>query len=96
MVCHPKTPSQTVKVELGLPAGSWWKLVVEGSMLEIVRAVLELLRVSWALGRDGNNFFLNPGHSQVKAHCTCTYINLNAFFCIELLLIFLQACVVLS
>ena len=22
--------------ELGLPAGSWWKLVVEGSMLEIV------------------------------------------------------------
>ena len=58
---HPKT----VKVELGLPAGSWWKLVVEGSMLEIIRPVREMLQVSWALGKDGNNFFLNPGHSQV-------------------------------
>ena len=65
MVCHPETPSQTVKVEMGLPAGSWWKLVVEESMLEIVRPVLELLWVSWALGRDGNNSFLNAGHSQV-------------------------------
>ena len=64
MVCHPETPSQTVKVELGLPAGSWWELVVEGSMLEIFRPVLELLWVSWALGRDGN-YFLNPGHLQV-------------------------------
>ena len=51
--------------ELGLPAGSWWKLVVEGSMLEIVRPVLELLWVSWALGRDGNNSLLYPGNSQV-------------------------------
>ena len=51
--------------ELGLPAGSWWKLVVEGSMLEIVRPVLKLLWVSWALGRDGNNWPGNPGHSQV-------------------------------
>ena len=65
MVCHPETPSQTVKVELGLPAGSWWELVVEGSMLEIVRPVRELLWVSLALGRDGNNSLLNPGHSQV-------------------------------
>ena len=40
-------------------------LGVEGSMLEIVRPVLELLWVSWALGRDGKNSFLNPGHSQV-------------------------------
>ena len=54
-----------MKVELGLPAGSWWELVVEGSMLEIDRPVLELLWVNWALGRDGNNSFLNPGHSQV-------------------------------
>ena len=51
--------------ELGLPAGSWWKLVVEGSMLEIVRPVLKLLWVSWALGRDGDNWPGNPGHSQV-------------------------------
>ena len=51
--------------ELGLPAGSWWKLVVEGSMLEIVRPVLKLLWVSWALGLDGNNWPGNPGHSQV-------------------------------
>ena len=65
MVCHPKTPSHKVKVELGLPAGTWWKLVVEGSMLEIVRPVLELLQVSWALGRDANNSLHYPGHSQV-------------------------------
>ena len=65
MVCHPETPSQTVKVELGLPTGSWWELVVKGSMLEIIRPVLELQWVSWALGRDSNNSFLNPGHSQV-------------------------------
>ena len=51
--------------ELGLPAGSWWKLVVEGSMLEIVSPVLKLLWVSWALGRDSNNWPGNPGHSQV-------------------------------
>ena len=62
---HHHSESVTVKVELGLPAVSWWKLEVEGSMLEIVRAVLELLRVSWALGRDGNNSFVNLGHSQV-------------------------------
>ena len=31
-----------------------------GSMLEIVKPVLELLLVSWALGRDSNNSFLNP------------------------------------
>ena len=49
--------------ELGLPAGSWWKLVVEGSMLEIVRPVLELLWVRWASGRDGNKSFLNPSIS---------------------------------
>ena len=54
-----------MKVELGLPAGSWWNLVVEGGMLEIVRPVLELLLVSWALDGDGNNSFLNPGNSQV-------------------------------
>ena len=65
MVCHPKTPSHTVKVELGIPAGSWWKLVVEESMLEIVRPVLELLQVSWALGWDSNNSLLYPGNSQV-------------------------------
>ena len=59
-----------MKLELGLPAGSWWKLVVEGSILEIVRPVLELLGLSWALGRDRNNSFLNTGHSQVKSHCT--------------------------
>ena len=51
--------------ELGLPAGSWWKLVVDESMLDIVRPVLKLLWVSWALGRDGNNWPDNPGHSQV-------------------------------
>ena len=60
MVCDPETQSQTVKVELGLPAGSWCKLVVEESMLEIVRPVLELLLVSWAMGRDSKNSFLNP------------------------------------
>ena len=36
------------------------QLEVEGSMLEIVRPVLELLWVSWALGRDSNNSFLSP------------------------------------
>ena len=46
MFCHPETPTQIVKVELGIPAGSWCKLVVEESMLEIVRPVLELLLVS--------------------------------------------------
>ena len=51
--------------ELGLPAGSRWKLVVEGSMLEIVRPVLKLLWVSWASGSDGNNWPGNPGHSKV-------------------------------
>ena len=45
MVCHPVTPSQSVKVKLGLPAGSGGKLVVEVSMLEIFRPVLELLWV---------------------------------------------------
>ena len=36
------------------------QLEVHGSMLEIVRPVLELLLVSWALDRDSNNSFLNP------------------------------------
>ena len=36
------------------------QLVVEGSMQEVVRPVLELLWVSFAFGRDGNNSFLNP------------------------------------
>ena len=36
------------------------ELVVEGSMLEIVRPVLELVMVSWALARDNNTSFLNP------------------------------------
>ena len=36
------------------------QLELHGSMLEIVRPVLELLLVSWALGRDSNNSFLNP------------------------------------
>ena len=36
------------------------QLEVEGSMLEIVRPVLELLWVSWVLGRDSNNSFLSP------------------------------------
>ena len=35
-------------------------LGVEGSMLEIVRPVLELVLVSWALDRDSNTFFLHP------------------------------------
>ena len=68
------------------------QLELHGSMLEIVRPVYELLLVSWALGRDSNNSFLNPdpsryclGHSQVYAHCICTYIFkknsiINAFF----------------
>ena len=51
--------TERCELQLGLPAGSWWKLVVNGSMLEIVRPVLELLWVSWALGRDGNKCFLN-------------------------------------
>ena len=54
------TKSEIRELQLGLPAGSWWKLVVEGSMLEIVRPVVELLWVSWALGRDGNNSIFNP------------------------------------
>ena len=33
-------------------------LGVEGSMLEIVRQVLELVLVSWALDRDSNTSFL--------------------------------------
>ena len=35
-------------------------LGVEGSMLEIVRPVLELVLVSWALDRDSNTSFLQP------------------------------------
>ena len=35
-------------------------LGVEGSMLESVRPVLELVLVSWALDRDNNTFFLHP------------------------------------
>ena len=35
-------------------------LVVEGSMLEIVRQVLELVLVSWALDGDSNTSFLHP------------------------------------
>ena len=35
-------------------------LGVEGSMLEIVRPVLELVLVSWALDRDSNTSFLPP------------------------------------
>ena len=38
------------------------RLELHASMLEIVRPVLEL---GWALAREGNNSFLNPGHSQV-------------------------------
>ena len=33
---------------------------VEGSMLEIVRPVLEFVLVSWALDRDSNTSFLPP------------------------------------
>ena len=36
------------------------QLELHGFMLEIVRPVLELLLVSWALGRHSNNSFLNP------------------------------------
>ena len=36
------------------------QLVVEESMTEIVRPVLEVLCMSWALGRDSNNSFFNP------------------------------------
>ena len=32
-------------------------LGVDGSMLEIVRPVLELVLMSWALNRDSNTFF---------------------------------------
>ena len=35
-------------------------LGVKGSMLEIVRPVLELVWVSWALDRDINTSFLHP------------------------------------
>ena len=35
-------------------------LGVDGSMLEIVRPVLELVFVSWALYRDINTSFLHP------------------------------------
>ena len=35
-------------------------LGVEGSVLEIVRPVLELVLVSWALNRDNITFFLHP------------------------------------
>ena len=35
-------------------------LGVEGSMLEIVRPVLELVLVGWALDRDSNTSFLPP------------------------------------
>ena len=35
-------------------------LGLEGSMLEIVRPVLELVLVSWALDRVSNTFFLHP------------------------------------
>ena len=33
---------------------------VEGSMLEIVRPVLELVLVCWALDKDSNTSFLHP------------------------------------
>ena len=36
------------------------QLVVEKSIMEIVRPVLELLCMSWTLGRDSNNSFFNP------------------------------------
>ena len=35
-------------------------LVVEKIIMEMVRPVLELLYLSWALGRDSNNSFSNP------------------------------------
>ena len=35
-------------------------LRVDGNMLEIIRPVLELVLVSWALERDINIFFLHP------------------------------------
>ena len=35
-------------------------LGVEGSMLDIVRPVLELVLVSWALDKDSNISFLHP------------------------------------
>ena len=35
-------------------------LGVEGSILEIIRPVLELVLVIWALDRDSNTFFLHP------------------------------------
>ena len=35
-------------------------LGMEGSMLEIVRPVLELVLMSWALDRDINTSFLHP------------------------------------
>ena len=41
-------------------------LGVERSILKIVRPVLELVLVSWALDRDSNTFFLTrycPSHS---------------------------------
>ena len=60
--------------------------------------------VGWALGRDGNNYFLNPdtwdiqvlSWSFISLHIANAHtINsiINAFFCIKILLIFLHACV---
>ena len=46
------------------------QLELHGSMLEIVRPVLELLWVSWALDSDGNNSFFNPVTWAIQAlHC---------------------------
>ena len=66
-------------------------LGVEGSMLEIVIPVLELVLVSWALDRDSNTFFLHPdllGTQVLSCHkCKHTkyaqiqiYSILNAFY----------------
>ena len=63
--------------------------------------------VGWALGRDGNNSFLNPDTWNIQVlswsfmslytlHMTIVIrvkSIINAFFCIELLLTFLHACV---
>ena len=45
---------------MGLPAGSWWKLVVEGSMLEIVRTILGAAEGELVLGQGRQQLHSQP------------------------------------
>ena len=64
------------------------QLELHGSMLKIIRPVMEMLLVSCALGRDSNNSFLNPDiwDIQVLSWSFISLCTLHMLYILELTL----------